>query len=483
MTLRRLDRLYNPAAILTVEPRQETSHTAQLERFFNLSLDLFCIAGVDGYFKRLSRAWETTFGYTTAELTTTPSIDFVHPDDRASTLAENEKLATGVDTISFKNRYRAKDGSYRWLEWSATALPEEGLYLAVARDVTAQHELQEELILLGRLTRILGEADSLESALQRALTAIAESAGWAYAGAWVRSDEENQDSLEPSAAWYEGVPGLADFRRETEELRLRQGVGLVGTAWAEKRPVWNPDLQHGDFTRSESAGRAGLRSGVAVPVLDRHEVVAVLEFFLGETRREDQAFVDLLSSVALQLGQMIRRRQAEQAVARMAEQLRDQSWEDELTGLKNRRGFLATAEPRLALAKRTRAEVSLVFVDLNGMKGINDRFGHAEGDQALRKTASLLTRAIRESDIPARLGGDEFVMLLWGGEEAEAAVRQRLAALLAEQPPGPYRLSFSVGVARFDPANPVTIQQLLARADAAMYKAKRSLTSMEKPAN
>ena len=324
---------------LTMEARPVAS-SQHLERFFNLSLDLLCIAGFDGHFKRLSRAWETTFGYTHDELTGKPFVEFVHPDDREATLAEAAKLTKGVDTISFKNRYQAKDSSYRWLEWSTTAIPEEGLLLAVARDVTAQHELQEELILLHRLTRTLGEAESLDTALQQTLTAICESANWSCAGVWMPSADD-EDTLAPSPAWYEGMRGLAEFRRETEDLRFEPGIGLVGRAWAEQRSIWHADLQSGDFTRRASAELAGLRAGVAIPVLDRGEVVAVLDFFLVETRKEVQAFVDMVSSVAMQLGQMIRRRQAEQAVSEMSEKVREQSLEDELTSLRNRRGFLA----------------------------------------------------------------------------------------------------------------------------------------------
>jgi diguanylate cyclase (GGDEF)-like protein/PAS domain S-box-containing protein len=445
---------------------------AHLERFFNLSLDLLCIAGFDGHFKRLSRAWETTFGYTPEEMTSRPFIDFVHPDDRAATVAETEKLAAGVDTISFKNRYMAKDGTYRWLEWSTTALPEEELLLAVARDVTAQHELQEELILLQRLTRTLGEAESLDTALHQTLTAICESAGWSYAGVWVPSGED--ETLTPSPAWYEGLPGLAPFRGETEEMRFERGVGLVGRAWSEKRAIWHADLLSGDFTRRASAERAGLGAGVAIPVLDRGEVVAVLDFFLADTKTEDQAFVDLVSSVAMQLGQMIRRRQAEQEVSDLAEKLREQSWEDELTGLRNRRGFLAAAESSLSLAKRTGSEITILFVDLDGMKRINDEFGHAEGDRALKTTAEILMRAVRESDVVSRLGGDEFVLLLWGGDEAETAVRARLEAGLASEGSSPYQLSMSLGAARFDPSSPSAIEALLAKADSAMYANKRS---------
>src|SRR5206468_110831 len=84
----------------------------------------------------LNPAWERTLGWNSAELQTRPYLDFVHPEDRAATTAEAWKLTTGRDTLSFENRYRCKDGSYRWLLWSATPFPGQRLIYAAARDIT-----------------------------------------------------------------------------------------------------------------------------------------------------------------------------------------------------------------------------------------------------------------------------------------------------------------------------------------------------------
>ena len=92
----------------------------ELERFFDLSLDLLCVASLDGYFLRLNPAWRRVFGYSDDELRAAPFLDFVHPDDRAATVAALGALTTGGRVVDFENRYRARDGSYRWLEWTAT---------------------------------------------------------------------------------------------------------------------------------------------------------------------------------------------------------------------------------------------------------------------------------------------------------------------------------------------------------------------------
>lgn len=117
---------------------------AQSERLFQLSLDLLCIAGTDGYFRRLNPAFEKTLGYTPEELKSRPFTDFVHPDDLAATFAETDKLARGEPTINFQNRYRCKDGHYKWLSWRCQPTADGTLY-AVAHDVSEHRHLQEEL--------------------------------------------------------------------------------------------------------------------------------------------------------------------------------------------------------------------------------------------------------------------------------------------------------------------------------------------------
>jgi PAS domain S-box-containing protein len=95
-----------------------------------------CLAGVDGYFKVLNGAWSMALGYSAEELLARPYLDFVHPDDHAATVAEAQKIADGFPTIHFRNRYRCKDGTYRWLAWTATPALADGTIYATARDVS-----------------------------------------------------------------------------------------------------------------------------------------------------------------------------------------------------------------------------------------------------------------------------------------------------------------------------------------------------------
>src|SRR6266568_9582483 len=161
----------------------------QLECLFDLSLDLFCIAGFDGFFKLLNPAWEKTLGFTIGELLAQPYIEFIHPDDREATIAEGRKLAAGRQVISFENRYRSKDGSYRWLRWSATPAADRQFVYATARDVTDRKRARSRLAADHAVTHVLAESPTLEAAAPRILQEICESLKWDMGAMW-KADEE-----------------------------------------------------------------------------------------------------------------------------------------------------------------------------------------------------------------------------------------------------------------------------------------------------
>jgi diguanylate cyclase (GGDEF)-like protein/PAS domain S-box-containing protein len=162
---------------------------------------------------------------------------------------------------------------------------------------------------------------------------------------------------------------------------------------------------------------------------------------------------------------------------RMEEALRALALLDELTGLYNRRGFSILAEHQLKMAERGKRRMLLLFSDLDGLKWINDTFGHPEGDRALIEVADILEETFRESDIVARIGGDEFVVLAVETNGSPAGVlTTRLRENLEARNAGAdrrYQLSLSVGVAHYDPTRPCSLDDLLAGADRAMYGQKR----------
>jgi PAS domain S-box-containing protein len=117
----------------------------EMARFFELSLDLFCLAGLDGYFKQINQNFTRVLGYSTAELLARPFIDYVHPDDHDQTRHQVQRLAQGLPVVQFENRYRDRWGNYKWFQWTAKSVPAEGIIFAVAREITERKHLEQRL--------------------------------------------------------------------------------------------------------------------------------------------------------------------------------------------------------------------------------------------------------------------------------------------------------------------------------------------------
>src|SRR5947207_9803186 len=177
-----------------------------------------------------------------------------------------------------------------------------------------------------------------------------------------------------------------------------------------------------------------------------------------------------------QIQDMTERKRAEAA-------LQSLSLIDELTGLYNRRGFLAVTEQHVAAIRRDKKVPIVVYADLDGLKEINDSFGHHEGDRALAGAAEILKETFRSSDILARLGGDEFIVLaaIAQDESAELLTRrlQEQFGISNTLNGRPYDLSVSVGVAHFGDDDRYSIEDLMAQADRAMYEDKRRKPSRQ----
>ena len=163
---------------------------------------------------------------------------------------------------------------------------------------------------------------------------------------------------------------------------------------------------------------------------------------------------------------------------KLEEKLRTASMTDELTGLLNRRGFLTFAQKQWGIADRNQRNFSVLYLDLDEMKKINDEFGHREGDQALIDISNVLKKTFRASDLIARIGGDEFTVLITGsrGSSIENTVARHIEDNLRihnEQTEKGYKLSVSMGIVHYDPQQPCSIEELLDRADALMYEHKQ----------
>jgi len=217
------------AACSVMKPKSSQASQAEDDSrgFFTQALGLLCIAGFDGYFMRLNRAWETALGWTIKELTDLPFIEFIHPDDHAATLAAMDELRRGAQKVRFANRYRCRDGSLKWLEWDAVSLPDRGQVYAIARDISVRRSLEKEVLetrdrekdRLGRelhdgLCQNLAGIAALGTALSRKLARNSESTAAA--------------ALEITRLLNETIGHARDMARGLNPVNLEQiGVGAA----------------------------------------------------------------------------------------------------------------------------------------------------------------------------------------------------------------------------------------------------------------
>jgi len=298
------------------------------ERLFHFSNELFCIAGFDGYFARLNPAWEKVLGFSREDLMSAPYLDFVHPDDRALTAAEAGRLSEGSATLSLENRYRCRDGSYKWLLWSASPDAEHQRIFASARDITLHKRVEQRLAAGYAITRVLADSRPMVEAAPRILEGICEALGWEMGAFWRMAP--NQRVLRCSAIWQTGSLRTANLETMTQDALLGPGSGLPGRVWSEDQPIWLPDvLADPCFPRAVAADESGWRAAFAFPIRSHGEVTGVMEFFGKEINRPDDSMLFLFNAMGSQIGQFVERRQTERQIRDYAASLDEARREQE----------------------------------------------------------------------------------------------------------------------------------------------------------
>ncbi len=348
------------------------------------------------------------------------------------------------------------------------------------RGLRALYLSQQRIELLQQIAAKANEATDTFDALAFAVAEICSHTGWAFGNAYV-VDTTNPDSLIASQIWFAAQPTLLmPFINDSLERQFVRGLGLPGRVLETGAPIWLVDITRAEnFPRRDLARQCGLHSAFAFPVCIQNDVVAVLEFFARENLAEDEEVLALMAQIGVQLGRVIER-------DRFTAKLYFDALHDPLTGLPNRALFADRVET--ALERRRRRpdyRVAVLFLDLDGFKFINDSLGHQIGDEVLVATATrisamLAARGAERTNWPhitlARLGGDEFTVILEDFEDDSIAhdVAATMLAALAE----PHRVDGneihsggSIGLAFAHTETP-TAQDLLRKADTAMYEAK-----------
>lgn len=264
-------------------------------------------------------------GYTLEELqgVTYRQVTPARWADMENDILENQILGRGYSD-EYEKEYIRKDGTVFPVSSRAWRIDDEegnpiGLW-GRATDITERKRAEEENNLLRTIALEVGEAEDLDSALRATLQKVCEVTGWVVGQAWVPSADGKV--LLCSPAWYADSENLTEFRTVNKDLVFEPGVGLPGHTWSRKHPVWTRNITESNFTRARLAAEFGLKAAMDVPVLADSEVIAVLDFFVFEEREKDERLIELVSGVAAQLGTVIRRRRAEDALRESEERFR-----------------------------------------------------------------------------------------------------------------------------------------------------------------
>ncbi|MBI3131895.1 MAG: PAS domain-containing protein [Acidobacteria bacterium] len=212
------------------------------DRFFGWSLDMLAVSDFEGRFLHVNPAWERVLGWTPEELTSRPFLDFVHPEDRAATVEQARRLMDGEDCLCFVNRYQAKDGSYRWVQWTSRPVPEEARMYGIARDITALKEAELAL---------QESEERLRLALRAARMGIWE---WDSARGTVKITQGVTRLMELESRHLEW--SLEPFLRGVDPSDLKRGQALVRSLGGEFDWTFRVQGRTGAWKRLRTQGRA-----------------------------------------------------------------------------------------------------------------------------------------------------------------------------------------------------------------------------------
>jgi PAS domain S-box-containing protein len=245
------------AGALGLNARRRAHAQAELDRIFTLSSDLIGVADLDRYFRRVNPAFERTLGYSSEELRSRPYVDFVHPDDQSSTLRAADELAQGREVVEFENRYLRKDGSVRWLQWSARAVPDEAVIYAAARDITERKELEDEQAALRRVATAVARGGSSDDVFA---ATVAEVHAVVAANVTVLLRYEAEDAVTLLATL-----GESGFEVGSTFQLTGESVGVEVRRTGRTARIDDFDQVSGAITARLREN--GLRSGVGAPIV------------------------------------------------------------------------------------------------------------------------------------------------------------------------------------------------------------------------
>ncbi len=435
--------------------------------------ELVCRYSADTRLTFVNAAFANFYGVDPDEIVGTSIVDIFPEVERAGELARLAAFGPGNEVGSQEDWELRHDGEIRWYHWTDRAfLDAHGRvveFQSVGHDVHERRMAEHLMSLQAEILEMVAKGIPLDETLA-SLCAIAESESstWRCSLMLVDADGYLVTTSAPS------LPG--DFAAAIGQIPIGEGVGTCGTAAARRSTVITADIATDPSWNAYqgAAERYDLRSAWSTPLLTNATgaVLGTLAMYGAEPGEPTEEHVRFVKSLA---------RLAEIAIERkrFEDRLAHDSVTDPLTGLPNRTLLIDRLGISLARSQRSRSEVAVLFLDLDGFKVVNDSLGHEAGDELLVALSRRLERAVRPGDTVARFGGDEFIVLCEdlpreGGRAMAIDIATRLLDVLAEPfvlHESEIFLRASVGIAIGGHGDGRT-EDLLRDADAAMYHAK-----------
>jgi len=423
-----------------------------LGKYIDLLVDAVCVVDKNGHFIYVSPSAEQIFGYTQAEMMGRQMLELVHPDDRQLTLNTVDRIVAGEPQPHFENRYIRKNGDTVHIMWSARWSEADQCRVAVARDITRRKQaesIQHAVFAIAEASHNTQDLHALFAQIHKIISELFAAENF-------------------SVALRDNNSGLTNFPYSQEQVVL--SFGNDGTETANQLLAQVLDTNKAQLYNA-SYERQTLQSWLGVPLRSHSGVLGalVLKSFSPEHHYSEKN-MELLQFVSTQIAAAVERKQ-------MMARLEHLALYDQLTRLPNRTLFYDRIHSAMARAKRHQEIFSLLYLDMDKFKAVNDTYGHNIGDLLLEQTSRRLEHCVRECDTIARFGGDEFVVLLENIERPEqsAAVAEKIYAALSL----PFALAEhiitivpSIGIAHF-PQHGDNEKDLLRHADAEMYRKKK----------
>ena len=425
-----------------------------INRIFSLNLGLLCILNIDGWFEKVNCSWEKTFGYSAEELSHTNIIDYAHPDDRDATAFVFSELLHTSHRLTFSNRFRSKDGSYRYIDWEFNC-HDNYAYVAGVDITLTKHSAAGIIEVRNHLKNkhLHSDLEDLCPTRQRILV--------------VDDSPLNTKIMETAL--------IEDY----EVLISHNGKEALSICNSNDPPdlilldIVMPEIDGYEICRRLNQGA----KTKDIPVI----------FLTSLTESRDIEFGLTLGAIdyitkPFSIPIIKAKIKNHLALKSYQDMLKIDTDQDQLTQIANRRCFDKTMTMEIRKAQESRTILSVLLLDIDHFKFYNDTYGHLEGDTCLKKVAAALSATLkRPKDLAARWGGEEFACLLPNANITRAQnIAESLRAAIQdlniphESSPVNDVVTVSIGVVSSNPMDENAFDNLLKRADEALYQAKET---------